>query len=50
MVKCTEHRSSKIETNNLYIRFSTMVTIGDLDRSSFTEVGENKSTFQRVRE
>jgi hypothetical protein len=53
VVKYTERRSSKIKTNSLSIRFSTMVIIGDLQylhRSSFTKVRENKTALQRVRE
>lgn len=50
VLKYIECRSSKIKTNNLCSRFSTMVIISDLDKSSLCEVGESKTRLQRVKQ
>lgn len=47
MVKYIEFRSSKIKANNLHSQFNTMVLISDLDKSSFSEVGESKTGSHR---
>lgn len=50
VVKYIECRSSKIKTNNLHSQFNTMVIIGDLDKSSFSEKWERvKSDYRGSR-